>query len=152
MTRHMISSALFRGCLMAATAGTFYLGAMFVPSQAEAGCKDSSGPGVDWSGCRKRNVILSGYDFSGANLCDADLKGAGLSKAKLSGANFSGADLSGSILTLADLSGVNLSGAKLRLANLYGASLYGSDLSGVNLSMSIHAKALSQWAFSGLIQ
>lgn len=59
---------------------------------ANAACSDPAAPGVDWSGCVKKNAELVRADLSGA-----DLGGAHLYEAKLGGANLTGADLSGAI-------------------------------------------------------
>ncbi|HSG94139.1 MAG TPA: pentapeptide repeat-containing protein, partial [Afifellaceae bacterium] len=39
---------------------------------AYAKCHSSAAPGVDWQGCRKRNLILKGSDLSGAKLAGTD--------------------------------------------------------------------------------
>jgi len=67
--------------------------------------------------------MVSGGDFTKANLRGADLRGA-----ILTGACFWGADLSG-----ADLRQANLRGADLRQANLRGADLDGAMLGGADL-------------------
>src|SRR5215813_6925714 len=58
--------------------------------------------------------------LSGANFSEADLY-----RANLSGANLTGADLSGANLITANLSGADLSGANLSEADLFRANLSG---------------------------
>ena len=87
-----ISTFSFSGCITALGASAFLL---FVPvDPAMAGCSDYPGAGVDWSGCRKRNVILSGEDFSKAQLKKADLTGSDLRESRFDEANFSRSMLS----------------------------------------------------------
>ena len=52
-----------------------------------AGCNDSAGPGVDWSDCRKRNLILTGTDFTGAKMQKTDLVGNDMRNVILDNAN-----------------------------------------------------------------
>ena len=52
-------------------------------SPALAGCRDNPGPGVDWSECRKRSVVLSGNDMTGANFSGTDMIGSDLRDTKL---------------------------------------------------------------------
>jgi len=81
-----------------------------VPS-ALAGCSSTGGAGVDWSGCRKRALIVNGSDFSEANFERTD---------------FTGSDLRGTNLT-----GVNMTKATLNRTSIGGATLLNTTLSGV---------------------
>ena len=88
----------------------------FGTGSAYAGCSDTAAAGVDWSDCRKRNLIMSGSDFSGSNL--------------------SGADLSSSDLREANFTNANLSKANLVRASLKGVSATNSDFSRILASRS----------------
>lgn len=82
-------------------------------------------PPAVWGSYQARSV-LSGADFSGANLAAAKLPNTVLRFADFSGASLAGADLSG-----ADLTQANLSGADVRDTDFSGADFDGAKLSGV---------------------
>lgn len=108
-------------CLTVATLG-------FSPVIAHASdC--SSGPvsKVDWSECRKRQLMLGGSDLSGANLYDADLSFTDLSNSRLKGA-----DLEKATLIRASLANSNADGAKFDRIESYRAEM--SNLSAVDAS------------------
>ena len=109
MTGKLTSFGIRHFTLMAAAAACFSFGSMVAAPVAEAGCKDSADAGVDWSGCRKRNVILSGTDFTGANFNKTDLFGSDLRET-----NFSGADLSRAVMTRVNISVSNLTKANFQ--------------------------------------
>lgn len=127
------------------------LAVLALPSPAHAGCRDTPGPGVDWSDCRKRGVVLSGNDMSGANFSDIDLIGSdlrdtrlvdiNLEKATLNRTDFSNSDMAGANLSKAEagrarFNGAKLSGANFAKAELNRASFRGADLTGSDLSKS----------------
>jgi uncharacterized protein YjbI with pentapeptide repeats len=94
------------------------------------------------SGFNFSNADLNGANFSGANLSHtrfnrSNLSGSNLICANLNDADLSDADLSGSNLNNADLSDANLSGA-----NLNGTILDHSKLVGTNLIMAKLSRAL----------
>jgi uncharacterized protein YjbI with pentapeptide repeats len=137
---------VLRLCATAAIGLTVWLAA---PSTALAGCRDNPKPGVDWSECRKRNVVLSGNDMSGANFYDIDPIGSDLrdstlvdirlEKAQLNRADFSRSKMTGANLTKAEagrarfeqaeLAGASFAKAELNRASFAGANLANSDLS-----------------------
>ena len=134
---------------LAMTAACLSFGSMLVAPTAEAGCKSSAGAGVDWSGCRKRNVILSDTDFSGANFNKTDLFGSDMretnfANANLSRANMTRVNISESDLTKADLSkvdggrmvlqDVDLTDSSLEKAELSRADFESSNLTNANLN------------------
>ena len=113
-----------------------------------AKCTDSPEPGVDWSKCDKRLLILSnqnlskgllaGTDFSrsdlsGATLVDVAANGAIFDYARLHGADLSRAKLIKMTAYRADFSGATLVGANLHKAELARANFAKADLSGANL-------------------
>lgn len=124
--------------------GTF----AFAPA-AEAGCSDSPSAGIDWSGCRKRNLILSGYDFSDGNLNKADLFASDMRETKMVGTDLTRAimtrvNISESILTRANLSKVDggrmvlhdveLTDSSFEKAELFRADFSRSNLTNANLN------------------
>jgi hypothetical protein len=66
-----------RATTLAATFGAMLaaIPAMGETAQA-ADCGANAGPGVDWTDCRKRNLILDRSDLSAAVLDSADLAGS----------------------------------------------------------------------------
>lgn len=101
-------------------------------------CAAPPGPGVNWSHCDKRGLILSQLVARNARLektrlDDAQLGGADLAYAYLAGASLRNVQLSRANLLAADLSGASLSGADLRGANLDYAVLKDVDLTGARL-------------------
>lgn len=75
-----------------------------------------------------RGMLLSGFDFSNANLTGSRLYGSDLGRAVLCNASLADADL-----RRANLSGANLEQANLTGADLTGANLNGSRLTKANL-------------------
>lgn len=88
-----------------------------------ADCDASPGEGVDWSDCRKRNLILDGIDLGKANLRDTDFTSTDLRKSQLGGANLSKAAL---IRAMFDSS--QAAGANFEKALGYRTSFVGTDL------------------------
>jgi len=123
---------------------------------AQAACTDAPGPGVDWSKCQKRRLILRDADlsnarlagsdlgrsdFSGAKLVAADLERASLDNARLVGADLSRAKMVKVNAYRANLSGTKLAGADLTKAEMQRANLAKAELSGANLSKAELARA-----------
>lgn len=118
-------------------------------SIAQAGCKDSAQPGVNWVDCRKRNLIMDGSNLQKSNLSGADFSSTDLRKS-----NFSGANLYKTNLMRATMAGSMAAGASLEYvqsyrtnfentdftnasfgkAELQRANFSGANLSGVNFS------------------
>ncbi len=114
---------------------------------AYANCHSSAAPGVDWHGCRKRNLILKGSDLSGANLAGTDFTAADLRDTKLTAADLTKATMMRSYLDGAEAEGanfdtvhgyrasfvgVNLKNATFVKAEMTRADFTDADLSGVN--------------------
>lgn len=116
-----------------------------------AACSDPVEPYLDWSGCDKKDAILTGVWLPGAILEGANLEGADLTGAKLGDADLTDAvlvnaslreaNLRGAILKGAILKGAILKGADLRQTDLSQADLAGADMSGARVSnVSVCAK------------
>jgi uncharacterized protein YjbI with pentapeptide repeats len=124
----------------------------FSPGTAlAADCKGGEGPNVDWQGCNKSLLMLSGSDLSGANLGDADftstdLRGANLIGANLEKATLTHASLAGATADKASFvhveayrtsfSGISAPGATFVSAELERGDFSKADLTGVDFSKS----------------
>ena len=103
--RHSFKHALFAIAGAAMLAGA----AQFAPTPAHAAdCNADPSAGIDWSGCRKRNLIISGSDLSEANLSETDFTSTDLRKSGLDGADLSKATLLRSMLDASKAAGANL--------------------------------------------
>ena len=98
---------------------------------AEAACSNSPSDGVDWSDCRKRNLILEGATLTNANLSGADLTSTDLRGSKLDGVN-----LEKATLLRTYMNGSTITGANFTKAVGYRTNFDGSDLSDTNLEKS----------------
>src|SRR5436190_24189608 len=68
----------------------FPVGVLIATLSAEpalAACDSRAGPQVDWTGCTKASLHLSGDDLTGARVDNADLSLTNLQHAKLMGAS-----------------------------------------------------------------
>jgi uncharacterized protein YjbI with pentapeptide repeats len=139
-----------RSCLCSMSAAAFV--ALAAAGAAEAGCKDSPNPGVDWTGCSKERLMLDQDDLSGAIFNFGFLSGISLQGAKLTGASFvqtelvrasfsqadlSGADFEKALASRAEFSGANMQGARLVKAEFLRVRFIGADLTGADLSEAI---------------
>jgi uncharacterized protein YjbI with pentapeptide repeats len=131
-----------------------------LPAQA-SDCRATPAPGVNWSGCSKKNLMLGNSNFAHANLVDADLSATDLREA-----NFSGANLAKATLTRAWLEGANadkanfqkieayrvgfqhvsaqgasFASAELQRANFTGANLTGANFEKAELSRAVFDEA-----------
>jgi len=112
-------------------------------SASAADCKALPAAGVDWQGCSKGKLMLSGSDLSGANLGEADLSLTDLRDSNLAGANLEKAGLSRSSIAgsngekanfsrvegyRADFEGVSAPGASFASAELQRANFSGAKL------------------------
>ncbi len=88
-------------------AGCAAVAGLWAAATAHATCGDSPGPGVDWAGCAKQQLMLEGKDLSGANFSGAFLSGASLQGTNLQGTNFSGSELPRAAFVEANLAGAN---------------------------------------------
>ncbi|TWF49851.1 pentapeptide repeat-containing protein [Neorhizobium alkalisoli] len=136
-------------------------------------CRSEPAPGINWGGCGKRNLMLSGSDFTNASLAEADLsftdlrdsifKGADLEKAKLARAwlagvqaekaNFSKIEGYRADFQKMQAKGATFAGAELQRANFSGADLEGvsfekAELSRVNFDKATLTK--SRFSYTNL--
>lgn len=123
-----ISGVFCRGGLTMAGA---LLSLTIVATDSLAGCNSNPAPGVDWSNCRKRNLILSDTDLTGANMQDSEVISTDLRDSKLDGANFVKADL---LRTVFD--GATLTDADFEKAAGYRTSFALTDLTGADFEKS----------------
>lgn len=70
-------------------------------------CSAAPAAGIDWSDCRKRNLILSGANLSRANLSGADFTSTDLRKSGLDGADMEKANLLRSMMDDSKAAGAN---------------------------------------------
>src|SRR3954453_17935648 len=96
---------------------------------AEAKCQDSPDPGVDWSGCSKARLMLTGEDLSGTNFQRSLLTLSDFAGSKLVGADLSQTEISRTRFEKADLSKANFTKALGWRANLAEAVLAEADFS-----------------------
>ena len=131
---------------------------------AEVDCRADAAPGVDWTDCEKKLIILRGADLSGAILIDVDftstdlrdtnllaasLEKATLVRASLAGANakgakfdriegyrtdFSGIDAQGAAFASAEIQRSNFTGAKLTDADFTKAELGRADFTDADIT------------------
>jgi len=121
---------------------------LILPATVHAGnCGAYPSAKVDWSGCIKKNLMMSGNDFKGADLSEADFSltdlrnnnfsGANLSKARFIRAWFTGSVADGADFSRAEgyragLQSISAKGAKFESAELQRANFGGSNLAGAN--------------------
>jgi len=128
---------------------------------AYAKCHSSAAPGVDWQGCRKRNLILKGSDLSGAKLAGtdftatdlrdtklttADLTKATMVRASLNGAEAEGANFSKLLGYRTSFVGANLKNASFVRAELTRANFTDVDLTNVNFEKADLGKVIFKGA------
>lgn len=96
-------------CLL--VSGGVVLAFVFGPARpaAAAECSRAPGPGVDWSNCAKKMIMLQGNDFQGAVLVDTDFTLTDLSQTNLNGANLEEAVMARAWLTGATAEKTNFS-------------------------------------------
>lgn len=132
-------------------------------SVAEANdCRAAPAPRIDWSSCGKKNLMLTGSDFTGANLVEADLSATDLRDSNFAGANLSKAKMSRAWLGGSHAEKANFQkvegyrtgfqklqapGASFASAELTRANFEGADLTGV----SFEKAELSRVVFDGAI-
>lgn len=133
-----------------------------VTTPAFAACGDAADRGVDWSGCRKRNIIMSDFDFEGSDFTRTDLSSSDLRSSNLNGANFKKANLVRASLQKAtaveanfsnavasrtdfsymDLRNANFAKAETNRTNFTGANLSGADLSKAEFARGVFSQAI----------
>ncbi|MBD9371442.1 pentapeptide repeat-containing protein [Rhizobium sp. ARZ01] len=132
------------------------------PAARAADCSSSPEPGIDWSECSKRALMLEGSDFRGANLTGADLMLTDLSRTNMNGANLEKASLARAWFTGATAEKANFNriegfrtgfdkvsaaGATFASAELQRASFKGANLTGVDFEKA----ELGRADFSGAV-
>ncbi len=105
-------------------------------SSALAACSDYPAAGVDWSGCRKRNIMMNEGDFSGANFRNIDMVASDLRKGNFEKVNFERA-----IMTRVDASQANMNGANLTKAESGRAVFIQTQLHSANFEKSVFFRA-----------
>lgn len=127
--------------------------ALFAPAgQAwAANCGSDAAPGVDWSNCAKKMLLLAGSDLSGANLSDGDftstdfrdtnLAGANLEKATLVRASLAGAHADKAKFTRIEAYRSTFAGVSAQGASFANAELERTDFTGANLTGADFQKA-----------
>jgi uncharacterized protein YjbI with pentapeptide repeats len=135
--------------------------ATLMPAPALADCTSSAEPGVNWTDCRKRNLMLdgtdlSGSDMTGADLTSTDLRGAtlvnvqfvkaGLGRAmldnsKAEGTNFEKAQGFRTSFAKADLKGASFAKSEMQRADFTGAVLTGADFTKSELGRAVFVEA-----------
>ena len=131
MNKTVLMQAVFGIAVLAALGSPIIGHPSILVTPAHAGCDDDAAPGVDWSECRKRNLIMSGLDFSGANFLRADLSSSDLRDSNLSEADF----------TKANLVRASLGGSKAQKTNFTGIIASRTDFSGGDFSDALFNKA-----------
>jgi uncharacterized protein YjbI with pentapeptide repeats len=105
-----------------------------------ADCRGDPAPEVDWSACVKKNLMLSGNDFTGANFRDADLSFTDMRNTTLTGADLEKATLIRTWFT----------GARLDKANFARVEAYRSGFQSVSAQGTSFASAeLQRATFNG---
>lgn len=127
-----------------------------------ADCSSAPEPGIDWSECSKKALMLEGSDFQGANLSGTDLMLTDLSRTNMNAANLEKASLARAWFTGATAEKTNFNriegfrtgfdrvsaaGATFASAELQRASFKGSVLTGVNFEKA----ELGRADFSGAV-
>lgn len=95
------SAGMAGRCLGLLASGVVLLTLALGPARpaAAAECSNDPGPGVDWSKCAKKMIMLQGNDFKGAVLVEADFTLTDLSRTNLDGANLEEAVMARAWLT-----------------------------------------------------
>ena len=142
--RHMSGIRLLKSAPVAARfqrgAGVLILLVMSVGA-AEARCQDAPGPGVDWTGCSKTQLLMSDDDLTGAIFTRTYLTAGDFSGSRLSGAKFNQAELSRTRFERADLSGSDFEKAVGWRTNFSQANLERANFSSADMSRSVFARA-----------
>ncbi len=100
-----------------------------VTPSAAADCSAGAAPGVDWTDCDKRIIVLSGSDFSGATLAGADFTSTDLRETNLMMADFKKA-----ALVRASLAGSHAEGAKFDRVEAYRTNFSGINAKGATFA------------------
>jgi uncharacterized protein YjbI with pentapeptide repeats len=103
----------------------------FLPTvvQAAPDCSASPAPGIDWTECDKKLIILSGSDLNGATLVDVDF-----TSTDLRGTNLLAANLEKATLVRASLADAKARGAKFDRILAYRTNFSGIDARGATFA------------------
>ncbi|MEM8877652.1 MAG: pentapeptide repeat-containing protein [Pseudomonadota bacterium] len=109
-----------------------------------AKCSASANPGVNWSDCRKRNIILTRSDLSGATLQGTDFSATDLSRSQMGGsdltkativrASFAGTYADNAVFERSVGSRTNFQEASLKSATFYKAEMPRANFTGAALN------------------
>ncbi|MEP9387520.1 pentapeptide repeat-containing protein [Mesorhizobium sp. KR9-304] len=116
--------------LAAAAIAAFAVVLPATPSAA-ADCSADPAPGVDWTDCDKKIIVLSGSDFSAATLVGTDFTSTDLRDSNLMTAN-----LEKAALVRASLAGSHAEGAKFDRAEAYRTNFSGINAKGATFASS----------------
>lgn len=103
-------------------------------ASAAVDCRRDAAPGIDWTDCEKKLIILRGADLKAAVLTDVDFTSTDLRDTNLLAAN-----LEKATLVRASLAGANAKGAKFDRIEAYR-----TDFSGINAQGAVFASAEMQ--------
>lgn len=122
-----IASAIGAFRVTRASAALAIMAAVFGASSAAAvECRADPRPGIDWSNCKKRLLMLDNSNFEGANLSGVDFSMTDLSRTNIKKANFNKTMLVRASLAGADAEGTNFERAEGYRSNLSGISASGA--------------------------
>ncbi|MDM9629704.1 pentapeptide repeat-containing protein [Rhizobium sp. S152] len=128
--------------LLGVAAGLILVWSASPASAADCGSMPTAG--IDWSQCNKKNLMLEGNDFQGANLADADLTLTNLSGTNLNGANFEKATLVRAWFTNAQAAKANFAKIEAYRSGFDGVVADGASFIGAELQRAnFHAAKLS---------
>lgn len=111
-TKSTLTAGLFAAACLLAVSGAV--------AWAKPQCSASAEPGVDWTECDKKLIILSGSDFKGATLVGTDF-----TSTDLRDTNLMAADLEKATLVRASLAGSHAEGAKFDRIEAYRTNFSG---------------------------
>ena len=161
---HMAMSILLSGVFAKSAASALFLAAAIIAGATTlaraAECTASPKAAIDWSGCDRSNLVLSGANLEGASLQKADFTQTDLRNARLASSNLEKAalvraSLAGAVADKANFTKVegyrtNLSGLSARGASFHGAELQRADFRNSDLTGSSFEKAeLGRAIFAG---
>lgn len=112
-----------------------------ITRSAHAACTDTAAPSVNWENCRKRNLIMDNFNFSGSNFTRADLSASDLRNSNFQKAiffktNLARASLAGSDSESANFEGVVASRTDFRNGNYKNANFLKAEIGRSNFSNS----------------
>jgi uncharacterized protein YjbI with pentapeptide repeats len=115
--------------------------ALTLAAPAQAGCQDSPGPRVDWTGCSRNLLMLGGDDLTEGVFSRAKLTSTDFRRAKLPRAKLNEGEISFTRFEDANLSGADLSKAVGWRVNFNRANLEGANFTGADLSRAVFTEA-----------